>query len=87
MTDRVFVEYGLDFNNNRFGFGRSVEVERTDGAEYRTKGKVAFVRENFYLRIWIFKRVFVISSRGGVSVKHKPRNNLKFVFGISGTKI
>ena len=33
---KIFVEYGLDFDNNKYGFGRSVEVEYTDGTEMRT---------------------------------------------------
>ncbi len=33
MKKEVFVEYGLDFDNNRYGFGRSVEIEYEDGTE------------------------------------------------------
>ena len=36
----IYIEYGLDFDNNRFGLGRSVEIERDNGTEYRTKEKV-----------------------------------------------
>lgn len=36
-NETFFVECGLDFDNNRFGFGKSVEVENSDGTEYRIK--------------------------------------------------
>jgi hypothetical protein len=57
----AFVEYGFDLDNNRFGFGRSVEIE--DGsAERRTKDKVRFAgKTRLYFRLWIFKRVLAIS--------------------------
>lgn len=40
----IFVEYGLDFDNNRFGFGKSVEVENQDRTEYRIK-KINKIKE------------------------------------------
>ena len=35
MTEKIFVEVGFDLDNNRFGFGRSVEIEYADGTEKR----------------------------------------------------
>lgn len=32
---RIFNEYGLDFDNNRYGFGCSTEIEYVDGTEKR----------------------------------------------------
>ena len=44
MTNKqkIYIEYGFDLDNNRFGFGRSVEIENPDGTqniEPRKKGK------------------------------------------------
>ncbi len=36
----IYIEYGLDFDNNRFGLGKSVKIENTDSSEYRTKKSV-----------------------------------------------
>lgn len=29
----IYIECGLDFDNNKFGFGRSVEIESDNGEE------------------------------------------------------
>lgn len=39
---KIFIEYGLDFDNNKYGIGRSTEVEYTDGTEMRTHEPVKF---------------------------------------------
>lgn len=80
----VFVEYGLDFDNNRFGLGRSVEFEQKDGTEYRTKNKVVLKNKSYYMRFWIGKSVFVFSQQNGFERVYKKRNNFKIVFGIQG---
>lgn len=33
----IYIECGLDFDNNKFCFGRSVEIERDDGTEIRCR--------------------------------------------------
>ena len=81
---KVFVEYGLDFDNNRFGLGRSVEFEKEDGTEYRTKEPVQLKNKAYYFRLWICKMVFILSQNNGFKVTYKKRNNLKIVFGIQG---
>ena len=80
----IYIEYGLDFDNNRFGFGRSVEVERADGSEYRTKDKIKLKHKSYYFRLWIGKYVLVISKAHGVELAQKNRYNFKVVFGIKG---
>ena len=80
----IYIEYGFDLDNNRFGFGRSVEVERTDGSEYRTKGKVQLISKSYYFRLWIGKYVLVISQTNGFEIVQKNRYNFKIVFGIKG---
>ena len=82
----IYVEYGLDFDNNKFGFGRSVEVENPNGTEYRTKEKVKLKNKSYYFRLWIGKIVFVISRKNGFEIVHKKRHNFKAVFGIDGER-
>ena len=82
----IYVEYGLDFDNNRFGFGRSVEVERADSTEYRTKEKIKLSQKSYYFRLWIGKYVLVISRTHGIELVHKNRYNFKIVFGVKGEK-
>lgn len=79
----IYIEYGLDFDNNKFGFGRSVEIESGNGEEVRCKKMIRLKNKRYYFRFWIFKRVFVVS-RNGFEVKTKKRYNLKIVFGVEG---
>lgn len=81
----VYIEYGLDFDNNPFGFGRSVEIENNDGTEFRTKEKFKLVQKSYYFRLWIGKIVLVISREDGLKFVHKKRYNFKILFGIKGT--
>ena len=37
--EKIFNEYGLDFDNNKYGLGQSSEIEYTDGTESRTNKK------------------------------------------------
>lgn len=83
---KIYNEYGLDFDNNRYGFGQSSEIEYTDGTEMRTheKAKIKKVQAK-YLRIWIGKIVMVIDSeKPHLSFKKKDRWNFKIVYGKSG---
>ncbi len=80
----IYTEYGLDFDNNRFGIGRSTEVEYPDGTEYRTRDKIKYIHPTYYVRIWIGKRVFVFSRKDGFEIVKKKRNNFKIIFGIHG---
>ena len=83
---KIFIEYGLDFDNNKYGLGRSVEVEYTNGTEMRTRGPVPVGRitEN-YVRIWIGRHVLVVSTaRPYISLRKKNRWNFKIVYGKGG---
>ena len=84
---RHYVEYGIDFDNNRFGVGRSVEVEFDDGYEYRTKEKFKLCNKSYYIRIWIGKKVFIYSKDDGFEIRTKGRNNFKVIFGFGGDKV
>jgi hypothetical protein len=83
---KIFIEYGLDFDNNRYGFGRSTEIEYDDGSEMRTHEKIRINKIHArYFRIWIGKFMFVISSdKPYFDFKRKTRWSFKIVYGISG---
>ena len=78
---KVFVEYGLDFDNNRYGLGRSVEIENSDGTESRCKDKFILRNRRYYIRIWIGKKVFSYSRNNGFKITLKNRNNIKILLG------
>lgn len=81
--ETLFKEYGLDFDNNKWGFGISTEIERADGTEIRTKEPILLYNKSYYCRIWIFKTVFIFSLKGFEKIK-KNRNNFKIIWGIRG---
>ena len=37
-----------------------------------------------YFRFWIFKKVFILSSKNGFKMMTKDRNKFKILFGIAG---
>lgn len=84
--DKIFIEYGLDFDNNKYGMGRSIEVEYADGTEMRTSQRIQIARATeHYVRIWIGRRVLVFSTvRPYISLHKKNRWNFKIVYGITG---
>jgi len=77
--EKVFAEVGL--GNDTF---LSTEIENND-REYRlpkfVKPKII---TGYYLRFWIFKRVFILSTNSSFEITKKDRNKLKILFGISG---
>lgn len=79
----IYIEYGIDFDNNRFGLGRSVEVEMPNSTERRCKAKVKLKDKAYYFRLWIGWRVLVVSKKG-VEWCKKSRPNFKLVFGVKG---
>ena len=83
MKNNIFTEFGLDFDNNKFGFGHSTEVEKADGAEYRVKEFIKTEGKSYYFRFWIFKTVLFVSKKR-IEIVKKKRNNFKIVFGIAG---
>lgn len=40
---KIFNEYGLDFDNNKYGLGQSSEIEHTDGTEGKTNKKITSI--------------------------------------------
>ncbi len=85
---KIFVEYGLDFDNNKYGFGRSTEVEYADGTEFRQSGRVKIEKSDKinrrYIRFWIGKFLFVVgTARPYLDFVKKKRWNFKIVYGTS----
>lgn len=78
--EKIFAEIGI--GNDTF---LSTEVENGD-KEYRipmfVKPKII---KGYYLRFWIFKSVFILSTNSGFEVTKKNKNKLKILFGVSGT--
>ena len=83
MKDNVYTEFGIDFDNNKFGIGYSTEFENADGTEYRVKKIVPIKNKHIYFRLWVAKRVLIIS-KNGIILTHKNRNNFKLLIGIAG---
>ncbi|MDO4423514.1 MAG: DUF3977 family protein [Pseudomonadota bacterium] len=80
---QIFIEYGLDFDNNKYGFGRSAEIEYNDGTEVRTSQHIKFTKiTSRYFRVWIGKIVFIIDSDYPHFYIHKKKRwNFKAVYG------
>lgn len=76
---KVFAEIG--FGNETF---LSTEIE--DGLdEQRVPYFVLPMKiKELYLRFWIFKKVFILSTKDGFKIKTKDRNKIKLIFGVGG---
>jgi len=76
---KIYAEFG--FGNESFF---STEFE-SGLEEYRKKGFIIpeDIKE-FYLRLWIFKRVFIFSTRDFFKITKKNKNKFKIIFGIGG---
>lgn len=79
----AYIEYGIDFDNNRFGFGRSIEIEYTN-LEKRLKSNIKICNKRYYFRFWFGKKVFSYSKNDGFQIKNKNRLNFKLIFGVQG---
>ena len=76
---KVFAEMGVG-NGSFF----STEFEEGEN-EYRIPRFILPDKiDGYYLRFWIFKTVFILSTNHGFEMKKKDRNKLKILFGVSG---
>ena len=76
---KIFAEIG--FGNDSF---LSTEFEE-DEKEYRIPKFILPKNiDGVFFRFWIFKKVFILSTNQGLKIKHKDKNKLKILFGISG---
>ena len=79
MIEKIYAEAG--FGNESFF---STEIEKGK-REFRIKGFVLPKKfRDVYLRFWIFRRTFIISSCDGFVFGKKGKNKFKFLFGIGG---
>ncbi len=81
LVTKIFAEVGI--GNDTF---LSTEYEEGDN-EYRVP-KLIFpdTVTEFYIRIWVFKTVFIFSTKNLFEIKKKKRNTLKILFGVGGTQ-
>lgn len=76
---KIFAEIGI--GNDTFV---STEIEEGD-EEYRIpRWMIPSVVKGVYLRIWLFKTVFIFSTNHGFEIKQKSKHKFKLLFGISG---
>ena len=76
---KVYAEMGL--GNDTF---LSTEFEESD-KEYRVPRFVVPDKIiGIYIRLWIFKKVFILSSDKGLFTQKREKNRFKILFGISG---
>jgi hypothetical protein len=80
MLNEKYVEFGL---GNRW-FVRT-ETEFEDGTETEHWG-FSHLSEihGLYLRVWIGRRVYIVSSNEGFKMMNKNRRAFKLLFGIAG---
>lgn len=79
----LFTKIGFDLDNNKFGFGINSEIEHTDYEE-RLSGFIRMRVTEVYLRIWLGRRVVVLSLFNGIKTMRKNRLNIKIVVGVAG---
>jgi hypothetical protein len=78
---KIFSEIG--YGNDSFC---STEIEKGE-LEHRIKAFVIPPKiDGIYIRIWIWKRVFVLSSNNGLSLNSKDSVKFKFLFGLDGSR-
>lgn len=77
--EKIFAEAGI---GNKTFF--STEIEK-DGEERRVLGFIKPETINdYYLRIWIFKIIFILSTDSRFKIIIRDKNKFKILFGISG---
>jgi len=81
QTLTIFAEIGI--GNKHFC---STEIEK-GAQEHRVRGFLVPKKiEGIYLRVWIGKRVYAISSNRLFNTTKKPKAKFKFIFGIEGKR-
>ena len=73
---------------SEIGFGNTtfLSTEFEDGnKEYRVPKFILPKKiTSFYFRLWIFKKVFILSTNNGFEITKKDKNKLKILLGING---
>lgn len=78
-----FTEFGIDFDNNKYGIGICSEIEYSPTDEKRYKGFIKMNPKEIYLRVWVLQYSFSIGI-GEIELVKKKRNNFKFLLGVAG---
>ena len=77
--EKIYAEIG--FGNDTF---ISTEVEKGK-KEYRMDEFIKPKKVNgIYLRIWVLKKVLIISTYNGFKIITKNKNKFKLLFGVEG---
>ena len=79
---KVFTEIG--FGNDTF---LSTEFEYGDTEHRVPRFVVPDKVTEVYFRFWIFRKVFILSSKNGLVIQNKDRNELKILFGLGGNNL
>ena len=78
---KIFAEFGIG-NSTIF----STEIEKGN-LEHRVKGFIIPPKiQGFYIRIWLGKRVYAISTNRFFNTQYKGKNRFKLIFGIEGVR-
>ena len=78
---KIFAEFGI--GNNTIC---NTEIEKGK-LEHRVKGFIIPPKiGGFYIRVWIGKRVFALSSNRFFNTTKKSKNRFKLIFGIEGER-
>ncbi len=78
---KIFAELG--YGNPSF---LSTEIEKGEQEKRVSRFVIPPKIEGIYFRFWVGKRVLVLSTKNGFSLKKKDRVKLKILFGIEGKK-
>jgi len=78
---KIFAELG--YGNATFC---NTEIEKGKYEHRVAKFIIPNKVEGIYFCFWIWKRVFVVSTKNGFSFSRKDRGKLKVLFGIEGRR-
>jgi hypothetical protein len=78
---KIFAELG--FGNPTFC---NTEIEKGIYEHRVSKFIVPPKIKGIYFRFWVWKRVFVVSSKNGFSITQKDKMKLKVLFGVEGER-
>ena len=89
FMSKIFQEFGFSLViGDGNWIGASHETEYSDGTKIRKWGIIRFSLseiQDIYLRIWIYKTVFIFTKQG-MNTKKKDKIGLKCIFGFSFCK-
>jgi hypothetical protein len=77
--EKVFAEIG--FGNETF---LSTEFEKNNSEHRVPKFILPNKIEELYFRVWLLKKVYILSSKYGFYIMKKNRSKFKILFGIGG---